>query len=150
MSVSLKNLLVKDIMSTQVETLIPDDDLDLAAMLMRLDRIRHLPVLENGQLVGVVSQRDIARHKTSPSSGLSTEDQRIADLRIKIRDIMVHDVITTTPDTPLIDAVKKMRRHHLGCLPVIENDHMGNELVGILTESDLLDLFLKTLEDLAE
>lgn len=134
---------VKDIMTRQVETLDPNDDVDLADMLMRLDHLHHLPVVDDGQLVGLVSQRDLARHQMSPSTGLSPEAQRRANLKVKVRDMMVESVTTISPDLTLLQAAELMRERYLGCLPVLED----GELVGIVTGSDLLSAFISAMRD---
>lgn len=142
----IQDLTVQDIMSTHVETLDPADDVDLADMLMRLDRLHHLPVVEDGQLVGLVSQRDIARHQVSPSSGLSVEAQRRANLRVKVRDMMVSSVTTIGPTASVLDAAQVMRERYLGCLPVLED----GELVGIVTGTDMLGLLVRALQGEAD
>lgn len=129
-------------MSENVETLDPSDDVDLADMLMRLDRLHHLPVVDQGQLVGIVSQRDVARHQVSPSSGLTLEAQRRANLAIKVRDMMVSSVTTVPPDATVLEAARTMREGYLGCLPVVAD----GELVGIITGSDMLSVLIKELE----
>lgn len=134
---------VRELMSTNVETLDPSDDVDLADMLMRLDHLHHLPVVEDGRMVGLVTQRDIARHQVSPSSGLSEEAQRRANLRVKVRDMMVSAVTTVGPETPVLEAVELMRERYLGCLPIVED----GELVGIVTGTDMLSLLAKVLQD---
>jgi CBS domain-containing protein len=133
---------VQELMTTRVETLDPSDDVDLADMVMRLDRLHHLPVVSDGQLVGLVSQRDIARHQVSPSSGLSLEAQRRANLRVKVRDMMVTDVATVPPGTSVLEAAELMRERYLGCLPVVDD----GELVGIVTGTDMLGLLIQELE----
>lgn len=140
---AVRELTVGDVMSKNVETLDPADDVDLADMLMRLDRLHHLPVVDGGQLVGIVSQRDVARHQVSPSSGLSLEAQRRANLRVKVRDMMVGSVATIEPSAPLVEAAETMRERYLGCLPVVDD----GELVGIITGTDMLSLFIRGLRE---
>ena len=138
----LSSLVVRDLMSRDVETLDPSDDVDLADMFMRLDRLHHFPVVEDGQIVGVVSHRDVAQHQVSPSSsGLSEEARRQVNLRVKVRDMMVSDVTTVTPDMPVLQAAELMKSRYLGCLPVVED----GELIGIVTGTDLLSLLIRIL-----
>ncbi len=139
----MKQLTVGQVMSRNVETLDPADDVDLADMLMRLDRLHHLPVVEDGQLVGIVSQRDVARHQVSPSSGLSVEAQRRANLRVKVRDMMIGSVTTVEPTTSVLEAAELMRERYLGCLPVVDE----GELVGIVTGTDMLGLLVRGIRD---
>lgn len=137
----LNAITVRDLMSRNVETLDPRDDVDLADMLMRLDHLHHLPVVEDGRVVGLVSQRDIARHQVSPQTGLTEEAMRRANLRVKVSEIMVSTVTTTSPDAPVLEAVEIMRERYLGCLPVVEE----GELVGIVTGTDMMGLLARVL-----
>lgn len=132
---------VRELMSTQVETLDPDDDLDLANALMRLDRTRHLPVTSDGEVVGMVSDRDILQAQVSSLSGLTDDEVRQVNLRIKVREIMTTDVLTVTPDTGAKEAAELLRVRKFGCLPVIEE----GQLVGIVTATDFLDLVIRVL-----
>ncbi|MEO1227358.1 MAG: CBS domain-containing protein [Myxococcota bacterium] len=136
------DLTVQAIMSRNVETLDPSDDVDLADMVMRLDRLHHLPVVEDGQIVGLVSQRDVAAYSVSPGNGMTREDQRRANLGVKVRDMMISDVLTVDVDTTVLAAAELMREHYFGCLPVVED----GELVGIVTGSDMLRLLIEKLE----
>lgn len=134
---------VRELMSTQVETLDPDDDLDLANALMRLDRTRHLPVLAHGELVGMISDRDILKAQVSSLSGLTDEELRQVNLRIKVHEIMTTNVLSVTPETSAREAAKVLRVRKVGCLPVLDDGH----LVGIVTATDFLDLVIRVLGD---
>ena len=133
---------VRDLMTTRVETLEPDDDLDLANALMRLERSRHLPVLANGDLIGLVSDRDILRAQVSSLARMSEEELRCSNMRIKVSEVMTHDVETIGPDVPAREAARRMRLRKIGCLPVVENGC----LVGIVTVSDFLDAAIEALD----
>lgn len=129
---------VRDLMTREVATVRRNDQLALADDLMRLGRIRHMPVLDDhaDDLVGVLSQRDLFRGGLARALGYGAhaQDRLIATLVIK--DVMTVDPITTTPDTPLADAARLMSERKIGCLPVVE----GTKLVGLITESDFLRL----------
>lgn len=134
-------LLVRDLMTTTVETLDPDDDIDLASMIMRLDRLRHLPVVDDGKLVGLISDRDVLRAQRSSLSGESREALRRFNMRIKARDIMTEKVQTVGPETTALEAAEVLREKGYGCLPVMQD----GELVGIVTPVDFLGLTVKLL-----
>jgi len=130
---------VKDIMIKEVATLDVNDELSLANDIMRLGRIRHLPVVDGHQLVGIISERDLFRSSLAQALGYGHRDTREMMKNLRIKDIMVAQVITVTPETALWDAVKMMVDHKIGCLPVVEQDR----LVGLITETDILVQYLK-------
>ncbi len=131
-------MLVRDLMTADVATLRRNDKLTIADDVMSLGRIRHMPVLDDDseELVGVVSQRDLFRSALARTLGYGKVAQQRMLAMLSVKDVMTTDVTTTTPDTPLRDAARLMLAHKLGCLPVVE----GKRLVGILTESDFVQL----------
>ena len=123
-------LLVQDSMTREIVTLSPDETVGTALALCRERRIRHLPVLKEGNLVGIVSDRDL--RSSTPALG---DHARSAALQeILVEDVMVRDVLAALPDDPIEHAANVMRERRIGCLPVVE----GGELVGILTSSDVM------------
>ena len=130
---------VRDIMVKEVATLDINDELSLANDIMRLGRIRHLPVVEGQRLAGIISERDLFRTSLAQALGYGTKDTRDLMKTMRIKDIMVPAVITVTPETELCDAVHLMLDHKIGGLPVVENDR----LVGLITETDILVQYLK-------
>jgi CBS domain-containing protein len=135
-----KQLLVRDVMSRDVATLERNDKLSTAESVMRLGRIRHMPVLdEDGTLCGVVSQRDLFRGALLKALGYgAAAEKRMLDL-VVVKEIMTTDVVTTRPEAPLSEAARIMAERKIGCLPVME----GSKLVGILTEGDFVAQFAK-------
>lgn len=127
--------LVRDIMSRNVATLKRNDRLSEVGDLMKVDRIRHMPILDDrGGLAGVVSQRDLFLSGLVRALGFGTSaTEKVLD-SLRVKEVMTKDVITTTPDTPLPEAAKVMCENKIGCLPVID----GDDLVGILTEGDFV------------
>lgn len=132
---------VADIMTDHVETLDPDDDIDLASMIMRLDRLRHLPVVEDGRLVGIISDRDILRAQQSSLSGASKEEVRRFNMRIKAREVMTRKVETTSPEASALEAAEILRERGYSCLPVMRD----GVVVGIVTPTDFLGLVVQLL-----
>ena len=136
-------LTVKELMSTELITLERDETLDLATEIMRLARIRHLPVIdESGHLCGLVTHRDLLGAQVSALAGLTRDELEDLDSSISVSTIMTEDVMTIGPDATALDAAKIMREHRIGCLPVTE----GEALVGIITEADFLELDIRALE----
>ena len=132
----MEQLSVRDVMTAEVTTLKRNEKLTLADDLMRLGRIRHLPVLDDDgeQLVGIVSQRDLFRGALAKALGYGQSAQRKLLDTFSVKEVMITDVITTTPDTPLIEAARVLTERKIGCLPVVEN----GRVVGILTEGDFV------------
>jgi CBS domain-containing protein len=132
---------VKDIMVKEVATLDIDDELSLANDIMRLGRIRHLPVVSGENLVGIISERDLFRSSLAQALGYGNKDTREVMKTLRIRDVMVKQLATVTPDTKLKDAVALMVDRKIGCLPVVRD----NKLLGLITETDILVQYCKEL-----
>jgi CBS domain-containing protein len=130
---------VKEIMVRDVATLDIEDELSLANDIMKLGRIRHLPVVAGKTLVGILSERDLFR--TSLVEALGHEPGKTRDVMkaIRIQDIMIKKLVTISPDADIKEAVQLMLKHKIGCVPVVE----GGELIGLVTETDILMLCLK-------
>ena len=108
-------------MTTDVVTLERNDKLLMADDVMRLGRIRHLPIVENdGTLVGIVSQRDLFHSGLMKALGYGSRGQRKALEMVLIKEAMRTEVVTTTPDTSLSDAARLMLDRKIGCLVVVE------------------------------
>jgi CBS domain-containing membrane protein len=136
----MEGLRVRDVMTAEVTTLKRNDKLTLADDIMRLGRIRHLPVIdEGGQLAGIVTQRDLFRGALAKALGYGERGQRQLLDTLVVKEIMTSDVITTTPDTPLAEAARLLVERKIGCLPVVE----AERLVGIITEGDFVALALR-------
>jgi len=133
----MEGLRVRDVMTAEVTTLQRNDKLTLADDIMRLGRIRHLPVLdENGRLAGIVSQRDLFHGALAKVLGYGGHAQRQLMDTLVVKEVMTSEVITTTPDTPLAEAARLLVERKIGCLPVVE----AGRLVGIITEGDFVAL----------
>ena len=134
----MEALKVRDIMINEITTLKRNDKLTIANDIMELGRIRHLPVLEDDseQLIGIVSQRDLFRGALAHALGYGQHAQRKVLDTLLVKEVMSSDVLTTTPDTPLIEAARILMERKIGCLPVVEN----GRLIGIVTEADFVAL----------
>jgi CBS domain-containing protein len=138
----MKTLLVRDVMTPDVTTLKRNEKLALADDIMQLGRIRHLPVTDDdneSELVGIVSQRDLFRGALAHALGYGEHGRRRILDTLSVKDVMATEVVTTTPDTLLVDAARTLAARKIGCLPVVE----GGRLVGILTEGDFVALFVR-------
>lgn len=127
--------IVQDAMSTDIVTLRPGDVLTVADDVMRLGRIRHMPVLDaEGTLVGIVSRRDFLAGALTKVIGIGPDAERIALAELTAEAVMTRDVVTVAPETPLAEAAALMLERKIGCLPVLRD----GRLAGILTESDFV------------
>ncbi len=130
-------LQVRDVMSRDVHTVKRNDELAIADALMKQERVRHLPVLdEDGEVCAVVSQRDLFRGALLRALGYGSRAQELMLKQVAVKEAMSAEIQTTTPDTLVADAARLMIERKIGCLPVIEN----GRLVGIVTETDFVRL----------
>lgn len=128
-------------MSRQVITIQPDMQITKAHKLMAQEKIQQMPVVKNGKLVGIVSERDILKAYPSSVTTLSVWEITTLLEKIKVKDIMVKDVLTVQEDASIEQAARLMADHKIGSLPVLCKD----ELVGIITEADLFNIMLEML-----
>jgi len=125
---------IGQVMKSPVVTARPGDTLADLVTLSRQRRIGHFPVVEGDKVIGIVSDRSLREASTHPAVYNLLLDLLASLDRGLVEQIMIRNVITTPPDTPVVEAVKLMREHRIGCLPVVRD----GKLVGIVTASDLL------------
>ena len=118
----------------------PDDPIELVADLMSWERIRHVPVEdEKGKLVGLVSYRGVLRYLT----GLTRYPPQPGSASNAVSEIMKSELITVTPETPMLEAIELMKKYRIGCLPVVQDGH----IVAMVTEEDFVDIAGKVLQE---
>ncbi|HWQ83029.1 MAG TPA: CBS domain-containing protein [Anaerolineales bacterium] len=131
-------MLVGERMSHPVISVHPDVSIQDALYRMNAENIRRLPVIDRrGILVGIVTERELLHASPSDATSLSVWEVTYLLSRIKVEDIMVKNVITTTEDTPIEEAARIMTDQRIGALPVVR----GDRVVGIITETDLFKVF---------
>ena len=130
----MRKTLVAELMQPEVAFLRPDESLDLVDDLMSLGRVRHLPVVEDDTLVGIVSHRDLVAAAMSKQSDAEPRRRREFLREIAVRDVMSTDIATISPTSTLAEAASSLLTRRIGALPVV----LGTRLVGILCESDLV------------
>jgi acetoin utilization protein AcuB len=134
-------MLVKKRMTRDPLTVSPAHSLADALRLTRARRIRHLPVVQDGVVVGMVSDRDVRLAMPSPLT--ESDDSRVAFLEeTPVSALMRGEVASIGPNDTVEDAAKLMRRSRIGALPVVD---AHGRLLGILSESDVLDAFVEIL-----
>ena len=131
---------VRDLMTERVYALQPHDDLEALYDLMDTHRVRHVPIVDrDGDLVGLITHRDLARSVLGAQEMLPLSMQQEILRRRSVREIMATEVETVEPDESLETAAGLLLEHKIGCLPVVEGEH----LVGILTESDFVRRYVE-------
>lgn len=125
---------LEDIMQTEVVTLAPNDHLDLAEDVMKLGRIRHLPVVDAGRLVGIVTNRDLLAASLSGALDFEATQRRTFLRSIDVGEVMTRDPVTLPPSATLYEAAELMLSRKLGCVPIVDGDIFR----GLVTETDLL------------
>ncbi|MBF0806009.1 MULTISPECIES: CBS domain-containing protein [unclassified Streptococcus] len=130
---------VKEFMTKRVVFIDPDTSIAHAADLMREQNLHRLPVMDNGKLVGLVTEGTIAEATPSKATTLSIYEMNYLLNKTKVKDVMVRDVFTLDEDASLEDAVYLMFKHKVGILPVMK----GEELRGVITDRDIFKAFLE-------
>jgi len=120
-------------MTEKVFTVGIDDSVTDALKLMREKNIKHLPVLKDDRLKGIISDRDIKEFSPSKATSLDVFELHYLLAKTKVREVMKTKVITTTTQTPVEEAAMAMFDHKIGCLPVLEN----GRLAGIISDKDM-------------
>lgn len=129
-------------MSKPVITVRPETPMQEALNLMHKEKIRRLPVVDrNGRLVGIVTEKDLLHASPSSATSLSVWELNYLLSKITIGEVMTRQVVTVTEDTPIEEAARMMVDNQAGGLPVMR----GEEVVGIITETDLFKVFLELL-----
>ena len=131
---------VKELMTEKVLTVSPDDKVDRVFYLFNFENIRHVPVVDKGKLVGILSDRDLKKVLGPAKKFLQRADgSSIAISSRKVRTIMKRRPLTIEPEQRAADAAAIMAKRKIGALPVVHK----NKLVGILTSTDILKAFVK-------
>lgn len=134
-------MLVKDRMSAPPVVIGPDTPFQDALKLMRERKFRRLPVVNrNGELIGIVSERDLLYATPSPASSLSIWELNYLLSQLQVRNIMTKSVVTTTADTPIEEAAELLANQKFGGLPVVDEQY---HVVGIITETDIFNAFVE-------
>jgi acetoin utilization protein AcuB len=132
----MRRLIIKDWMTPNPITVHPQNTLPQVRKLMEEHHIRRLPVVEEDELVGIITLGDIREAQPSDVSALSSyESEQLVEL-ITVDTVMTPDPLTVTPESSIAEAAQLMLEHKVGGLPVMEN----SKLVGIITETDFCRL----------
>ena len=130
---------VKDFMTRKVVYISPDTTVAHAADLMREQGLHRLPVIENDQLVGLVTEGTIAEASPSKATSLSIYEMNYLLNKTKVKDVMIRDVVTVSGYASLEDATYLMLKNKIGILPVVDN----HQVYGVITDRDVFQAFLE-------
>jgi acetoin utilization protein AcuB len=132
---------VKDAMQAGALTASPEERVRTAVQRMRGYNMRHLPVVAEGyRLVGIVTDRDFRQAGASDEPHMAAYEWTDLLDNMTVQDIMTTQVYTVREETPVATASRLMLEHHIGCLPVVDDNHT---LIGILTVTDLLRVYVQ-------
>jgi acetoin utilization protein AcuB len=138
-------MVVRALMTGSLITVPPDMPVLEARQLMNKQRIRHLLVTRNGDLLGIVTDRDIRLSMPSQATSLSVWELNYLLTKLTVAEVMTRSLITIGPDRDVRDAAETMLDHKIGAVPVVEH----GKLVGILTETDILRAFIERADEAA-
>lgn len=130
---------VKDFMTRKVVYISPDTTVSHAADLMREQGLHRLPVIENDQLVGLVTEGTIAQVSPSKATSLSIYEMNYLLNKTKVKDVMIRDVVTVSGYASLEDATYLMLKNKISILPVVDN----HQVYGVITDRYVFQAFLE-------
>jgi acetoin utilization protein AcuB len=134
-------MLVREYMTHKVVSVHPETGLNEARRLMRKYKVRRLPVIVDGRLGGIITDRDLRQASPSPATTLSMHELNYLLDKLEVGEIMSKPAITVSPSAPLEEAARLMREHKIGGLPVVEE----SKVVGMITEVDVLGVLVRAL-----
>lgn len=132
-------MFVGDRMSHPVITITPDTPILEALAMFKTEHIRRAPVIKDGKMVGIVSERDLLNATPSSVTSLSIWEINYLLSKVTVKRIMTKKVLSISEDTPIEEAARLMADNKIGGLPVMK----GGNVVGIITETDLFKVFLE-------
>jgi predicted transcriptional regulator len=137
----LDNIRVQEWMTSPVISVAPHTPISTAHRIMKQNSIRRLPVVENDEVVGIITVGDVREASPSDATTLSIWELNYLWAQLTVEKVMSRKVITVRPDDLLIDAAEWMLEHKISGLPVVDSH---GKLVGILTESDIFRMLVKS------
>lgn len=134
-------MFVKDYMTKEPVTAHPETPVLEAIHLLKEKGFRRLPILKDGQLVGLVTEKDLKDAMPSKATTLSVWEMNYLLSKLTVEEVMVRSVITIQAEAPLEEAALLMEERKIGALPVME----GERLVGIITVTDVMRAFTEAM-----
>ena len=128
-------MLVKDYMKRSLITASKETTVSEALETLKINKIRQMPVVSGGKLIGLVTEKQLLTVSPSPATSLDPFEMKFFMDKISVSDVMVKFPLTVTPDTTIEEAALYLREHKVGSVPVVD----GDSLVGIITVTDIFD-----------
>jgi acetoin utilization protein AcuB len=135
-------MLVKERMSRPVISITPDMPINDVLAMFRKEQIRRAPVLKDGKLLGIVSDRDLLYASPSSATVLSVWEMHYMISKVTVKQVMTKKVLTVNENTPMEEAARIMADNKIGGLPVMSSTGSGR-VAGMITETDLFKVFLE-------
>ncbi len=132
-------MLVGERMSRPVISITRDMPIHDALALFKKEKIRRAPVLKDGKLIGIISDKDLLNASPSQATSLSVWEMNYMLSKITVKEVMTREVLTVQADTPIEEAARIMADNKIGGVPVMKAD----KVVGMITETDLFKIFLE-------
>jgi len=132
-------MFVGDRMSRPVISLSPETPINDALAMFKKEKIRRAPIMKDGKLVGIVSERDLLNASPSSATTLSVWEMNYLISKVTVKQVMSKKVITVDKETPIEEAARIMADKRIGGMPVMD----GDKVVGVITETDLFKVFLE-------
>ncbi len=132
----IRDVMTKNPITVESHTLVMD-----AQKIMKENKIRRLPVVDKGKLVGIVTHHDLLQAAPSPATSLSIYELNYLLAKMKVEEVMTKNPVSLSPDTPFEEALRIGQEKGIGAFPIVEN----GKLVGITTESDIIRLLTRVL-----
>ncbi|MEW6173836.1 MAG: CBS and ACT domain-containing protein [Bacillota bacterium] len=132
-------MFVRDCMTANPITISKDTPIFQALEIIRNQNIRHLPVVKDAKLIGLVTERGLLRVSPSPATTLSVYELNYILTKVTVAEALIKNPIVVAPDLPIEEAALLMRDRKVGCLPVVE----GSKLVGIITQTDMVETLVR-------
>ena len=132
-------MLVGERMSRPVISITRDMPIHDALALFKKEKIRRAPVLKDGKLIGIISDKDLLNASPSQATSLSVWEMNYMLSKITVKEVMTREVLSVQADTPIEEAARIMADNKIGGVPVMKAD----KVVGMITETDLFKIFLE-------
>lgn len=131
-------MFVSDWMTRKVVTVSPEDSISRAVQIMREKKIKHIPVVKDNKLRGIISDRDIREFGPSKATSLDIYELHYLLAKTKVKTVMKSKVITAAPDMPIEEAARMLHDENIGSLPVVEQ----GKLAGIISDRDIFTVLI--------